>query len=333
MSSGSGRSGGQQAQVSKEMEKRAVELMLNGQSPADAMRESGCNYEVGGRDYGRVYKRFTRRKKCPGKKKKVKTNNQLASQSEKELAACKSMLEKQTGPLEAMIDAGFCFFCVKICLFIRLYHFFAGCNYSTSGSDYRRVYQRFWRKTTKAQQKATAAQTEQASRQLKLFQEKQESLQFFKRQANRAEEEANRQGERCRLLEKKIEDLERELQQANARYVITFFFNLRKLNELNVCRAQANAEQYRGLASEHAAIAKKRRDIVRVGRKLKQQESVQAHKHEANRQAERCRVLQKKNEDLRQQLETALSRYVKTTFCCRFCCVCVCVCVCVFFDV
>ena len=72
MSSGSGRSGGQ-ADVRKEREKHAVELMLNGQSPVDAMEESGCNYEVGSRDYGRVYKRFSRKKKVRERKNREQT--------------------------------------------------------------------------------------------------------------------------------------------------------------------------------------------------------------------------------------------------------------------
>ena len=238
MSCGSGSSGGQKVDVTKEMENHAVQLMLNGQSPVDAMRDAGCNYETGSRDYGRVYKRFKRRKdrkeKRPTKKqkqlasqaerestaskkrptKKKDKTKQLASQAEKqltaskksqaekELAAFKLMVEKQTGPEKAMIDAGFCFVCVKISLFTRLHHFFAGCNYSVGSSDYHRVYQRFWRTTRKAQQKATAAQAVQASRQLDLFKEKQESLQCFKHESNRALEEANRQVERCRLLEK-----------------------------------------------------------------------------------------------------------------------------------
>ena len=77
MSSGSVSSGGQKVDVTKEMEKHAVQLMLNGQSPADAMRDSGCNYETDSRDYGRVYKRFKRGKERKEKrptKKKVKTN-------------------------------------------------------------------------------------------------------------------------------------------------------------------------------------------------------------------------------------------------------------------
>ena len=73
MSSGSVSSGGQKVDVTKELEKHAVQLMLNGQSPADAMRDSGCNYETDSRDYGRVYKRFKRGKerkeKRPTKKK------------------------------------------------------------------------------------------------------------------------------------------------------------------------------------------------------------------------------------------------------------------------
>ena len=80
-----------------------------------------------------------------------------------------------------------------------------------------------------------------------------------------------------------------------------------------VYRAKVNAEQYRGLASEHAQVARKRRRINKVERKLndhnKNRESLQAHKREANRQAERCRSLQKKNEDLKQQLSKTTARY------------------------
>ena len=89
----------------KDMEKRAVELMINGQSPQDAMKESGCNYKVGGRDYGRVYKRFTRRKKRKGKKKV--TAMQLVSQAEKESTAFKLMTEQKIRPADAMTEAGF----------------------------------------------------------------------------------------------------------------------------------------------------------------------------------------------------------------------------------
>ena len=109
MSSGSGRSGGQQeADVTKERENRAVKLMASGISPAEAMIQSGCNYAVGGRPYQRVYKRFSRRQKSV--KKKAKTM-QLASQTEKESTACELMLKNKTGPAEAMIQAGLC--CVR----------------------------------------------------------------------------------------------------------------------------------------------------------------------------------------------------------------------------
>ena len=231
MSSGSVSSGGQKVDVTKEMEKHAVQLMLNGQSPTDVMKDSGCNYETGSRDYGRVYKRFKRGKERKEKRptKKKDRSKQLASQAEKELTTSKKpqsekeltalnlILEKKIGPEKAMIDVGFCFVCVKISLFTRLHHCFAGCNYSVGSSDYHRVYQRFWRKSRETQQKVTAAQSVQASRQLDLFKEKQESLQCFKHESNRALEEANRQGKRCRLLEKKIEDLERELKKASVR--------------------------------------------------------------------------------------------------------------------
>ena len=42
MSSGSVSSGGQKVDVTKEMEKHVVQLMLNGQSPADAMNVISC---------------------------------------------------------------------------------------------------------------------------------------------------------------------------------------------------------------------------------------------------------------------------------------------------
>jgi septal ring factor EnvC (AmiA/AmiB activator) len=80
-----------------------------------------------------------------------------------------------------------------------------------------------------------------------------------------------------------------------------------------VCRAKVNAEQYRGVASEHAQVSKQRRLIKKVARKLndhnKKRESLQAHRHEANRQAERCRVLEKKNADLEEQLSKTTARY------------------------
>ena len=59
----------------KEKEQLAIQLMLKGESPKDAMTNSGCNYKNSSREYFKVYKRFTRKKCFDEEKRKGKSND------------------------------------------------------------------------------------------------------------------------------------------------------------------------------------------------------------------------------------------------------------------
>ena len=85
----------------KEKEQLAIQLMLKGESPKDAMTNSGCNYKNSSREYFKVYKRFTRKKKALAREKakeKAMANALTAQASvgseEKEATVVKLMLQK-----------------------------------------------------------------------------------------------------------------------------------------------------------------------------------------------------------------------------------------------
>ena len=97
----------------KEKEQLAIQLMLKGESPKDAMTNSGCNYKNSSREYFKVYKRFTRKKKALAREKakeKAMANALTAQASvgseEKEATVVKLMLQKKINPQTAMIEAG-----------------------------------------------------------------------------------------------------------------------------------------------------------------------------------------------------------------------------------
>ena len=63
-------------------EERAVQLMINGVKPKDAMKISGCNYSIGGKNYRRIYKRVYRKRKKKEESQKSSKVRRLESQLE-----------------------------------------------------------------------------------------------------------------------------------------------------------------------------------------------------------------------------------------------------------